>query len=62
MHQPEFAVHPQDVIDLDLSSSLMRFLRAMGPDIPVNMSLTESNGDSSSSSDATSLIPKEELR
>jgi hypothetical protein len=52
-HHPAF---PQHFIDLDLSNSSMRFLRATGPDISLDDALQGSvSDDNSSSSDATSI-------
>jgi hypothetical protein len=54
---------PQHFIDLDLSSSSMRFLRASGPDISLDAVLQSSSSeDSSSSSDATSLLDENQAR
>jgi hypothetical protein len=54
---------PQHFIDLDLSSSSMRFLRASGPDISLDAVLqSSSSNDSSSSSDATSLLDENQAR
>jgi hypothetical protein len=53
---------PQHFIDLDLSSSSMRFLRASGPDISLEEVLQGSSSDDSSSlSDATSLLDENQV-
>ena len=52
MHHP---LNPQDVINLELSGSSLRFLRGEGSDIPIDVTVN-SDDDSSSSSDATSLL------
>jgi hypothetical protein len=54
---------PQHFIDLDLSSSSMRFLRASGLDISLDEVLQgSSSDDSSSSSDATLLLDENQAR
>lgn len=60
---PQHSLFPQDMIDIDRSGSSMRFLRANGPDIPLNWVLgADSDEDSSSSSDATSILLEQELK
>lgn len=50
-------------MDIDLSGLSMRFLRAAGPNIPIDMFYAvDSDDDSSSSSDATSLLMEQELK
>jgi hypothetical protein len=55
-HHPAF---PQYFIDLDLSSSLMRFLRATGPDISLDEVLQGSGSNGSSTSSDASSTPDE---
>jgi hypothetical protein len=53
---PQHLELPQHFIDLDLSSSSMRFLRASDPNISLDKVLQGfSSNDRSSSSDATSI-------
>jgi len=60
---PQHPQFPQDMIDIDHSGSSMRFLRANGPDIPLDWVLApDSDEDSSSSSDATSLLLEQQLK
>jgi len=52
---------PQHQIDLDMSGSSMRFLRAEGPDISIDQVMQDlQSGSSSSSSDATSAQQEED--
>lgn len=52
---PQLPAVPQDLLNLDLSGSSMRFLRANGPNIAIDEVFQTDLEDSSSSSDATSL-------
>lgn len=59
---PQF---PQDVIDVDHSGSSLRFLRALGRDLPLQLvfgSGSISDDSSSTSSDAISLLDEQESR
>jgi hypothetical protein len=51
---PEHPVFPQHTLELNLSGSSMRFLRANGPDIAIEEVMQPASDDSSSTSDATS--------
>ena len=61
---PQHLDVPQHSLDLDLSSSSMRFLRATGPDISLDDLFQDLHSDSSSSSssDASSAINEDPLR
>lgn len=48
---------PQHLMDLDLPSSSMRFLRGEGPDIELDQLLIEMQSDDSSSSSDASFVP-----
>jgi len=54
-------VLPQDLIDVDHSGSSMRFLRAFGPDIPMDL-VDISYDDSSSTRDTTSPLDEEAFK
>ena len=56
----QHTVLPQNLMDVEHSGSFMKFLRASGPVIPVDQVIELSDGDSSSSSDATSPLVDEE--
>lgn len=58
---PQHPDVPQHLLDLDLSSSSMRFLRANGPDIKIH-EVWQLSDDSSSSSDASSNMTEERAR
>jgi hypothetical protein len=65
-NQPlEHPAVPQDLIDVDLSGSSMRFLQATGPDIALEdvfNGLASDDNSSSSSSDATSAMDEDYAR
>ena len=54
-------VLPQDLIDVDHSGSSMRFLRAFGPDIPMDL-VDLSYDDSSSSHGTTSPLDEDAFK
>ena len=54
-------VLPQDLIDVDHLGSSMRFLRAFGPDIPMDL-VDLSYDDSSSSHDTTSPLDEDAFK
>lgn len=61
-HQvPQHPQVPQDTIDLSLSGSSMTFLRADGPDLPIN-EVVQLEDDSSSDSDASSVLNEDRAR
>lgn len=60
---PQHPAQPQDLLELELSGSSMRFLRGDGPDISLDQVLDNANGDdSSSSSNVTSELADEHAR
>lgn len=58
---PQHPAVPQDLLDLGLSGSSMRFLRADGPDISID-EVIQLSDDSTSSSDASSTPNEDSLR
>lgn len=59
---PQHPAIPQDLLDLDLSGSSMRFLRGEGPNIAIDEVIQLGSDDTSSPSDASSVPNADKAR